>query len=739
MKRFLIILLVVLLSLLAISYIFYLGIEHRKSIKNNFQMQLDLTLHEMTTQSATTLENEIKGKLNILTEMADNIAPDMTKNNISTVLQRLKKTVDRHGFKKIAIAGQNGMSYSTDNAVVDVLDREYFKRGMIGLTTVTELLTDKYDGNEINVFSVPIHFKEKTIGILFAIYSSAELQKFLEVSIFDKTSSSYVVDVNGNIIINSPRSSDQNVKNLFEDIITINENTKGNILEMKKNMNLGKAGYIKFNHEKNQYVYYYPINMNNWYLLIIVPIETMDAMMDDVLEKGNILFLKILGLVVFLFLLILLIQLKRKKELARIAYVDAVTGGDTYAKFCINVRKILDDSPENLAILNINIDGFKFFNNIFGYDEGNKVIRFIWKTLNDIKQTKELHAHHYADNFYALFYFTDKKQLFERLLVFYKKLQNYAISDTKKYMLAPHIGIYEIKNPDIDINNMINYSNLARKSIKERKDIFYAFFDDNFEHKQLQDSIIESQMRDALEQEEFVIYLQPKYNTLEQKIVGAEALVRWKKEDGTTIVPMNFIPLFEKNRFITELDKYVYTTVCKKQKMWLGMGLNPVPVSINLSRLNFYNPNFVKIFKEILDDIGLAPQYIQLEITESAILENIELLNKTIEQLYKLGFKILIDDFGVGYSSMMLLRDTRIHALKLDKSFIDSIGDMRTDKIVYHTINLAHSLKIEVIAEGVETESQYKFLKAVNCDSIQGYYFSKPITEFVFEKILMNR
>lgn len=173
--------------------------------------------------------------------------------------------------------------------------------------------------------------------------------------------------------------------------------------------------------------------------------------------------------------------------------------------------------------------------------------------------------------------------------------------------------------------------------------------------------------------------------------------------------------------------------------MWLDMGLNPVPISINLSRLNFYNPNFVKIFKDILDNINLAPEYIQFEITESAILENIDLLNKTIEQLYRLGFKILIDDFGVGYSSMMLLRDTRIHALKLDKSFIESIGDMRTDKIVYHTINLAHSLKIEVIAEGVETESQYKFLKAVNCDSIQGYYFSKPITEFVFEKILMNK
>jgi EAL domain-containing protein (putative c-di-GMP-specific phosphodiesterase class I)/GGDEF domain-containing protein len=713
-----------------------LGIEHRNSIKDNFQMQLDLTLHEMTTQSATNIETEIKNKLNVLSEMSSVIAPDLNQNNISTVLQRLQKTVDRHGFKKMAIALQNGISYSTDNVTVNVSDREYFQRGMQGLSTVSKILDDRFDHTNINVFSVPIYRNKQIIGILFAIYSSAGLERFLNVSIFDKQGIAYVMDINGNIIINSYGSKNNTGKNLFEDIIQINDDTRDKVILVKKNINDYKSGSVKFN---KYYMYYYPFNINEWYVSVLVPVEIMDKMMNEVIEKGNVLFIKILSMIVLLFMLIFMIQLKRKKELARIAYVDEITGGDTYAKFCISVRKILENNPENLAILNINIDGFKFFNNIFGYEEGDKVIRFIWTTLNDIKQTKELHAHHYADNFYALFYFEDKKQLFDRLLIFYKKLQNYAVSDTKKYMLTPHIGIYEIKNPDIDINNMINYSNLARKSIKERKDIFYAFFDNTFENKQLQDSIIESQMRDALEKEEFVVYLQPKYNTLEQKIVGAEALVRWKKEDGTTIVPMNFIPLFEKNRFITELDKYIYTTVCKKQKMWLDMGLNPVPISINLSRLNFYNPNFVKIFKDILDNINLAPEYIQFEITESAILENIDLLNKTIEQLYRLGFKILIDDFGVGYSSMMLLRDTRIHALKLDKSFIESIGDMRTDKIVYHTINLAHSLKIEVIAEGVETESQYKFLKAVNCDSIQGYYFSKPITEFVFEKILMNK
>ncbi len=738
MKKFIRNLLIILASLAAISYIVYLGIQHRKSIKENFQMQLDVTLRETTVQSAMALETEIKSKLNILVEMSDIVAPYVNKD-IKGTIEKLNKTVQRHGFKKMVIALEDGMSYSTDNVTVNVGDREYFKRGMHGLSTVSESLADKKDGQPVNVFSVPIHSNGKIIGILFAIYSSAQLQKLLEVSVFNEAGASYVVDLNGNIIVNSTRTKDQKFKNLFDDMIKINEFTREQLIEMKKNMNLGKPGYTKFNHENNKYVYYYPLNMNGWYLLIVVPIEVMDSMMNNVLQKGNILFLKILTLIILLFGLILLIQLKRKTELARIAYVDDITGGDSYAKFCINVRKILNDRPENAAILNINIDGFKFFNNIFGYEEGDKVIKFMWKSINDIKHSKELHAHHYADNFYALFYFDDKKQLFDRLILFYKTLQNYTVSDTKKYMLAPHIGIYEIKNPDMDINNMINYSNLARKSIKERKDIFHAFFDDTFEHKQLQDSIIESQMRDALDKEEFIIYLQPKYNTLERKIVGAEALVRWKKDDGTTIVPIDFIPLFEKNRFITELDKYIHTVVCKKQKLWLDMGLNPVPISINLSRLNFYNPNFVKVFKEILDNIGLPPQYIQFEITETAILENIEFLNKTIDQLYNLGFKILIDDFGVGYSSMMLLRDTRIHALKLDKSFIDSIGDMRTDKIVYHTINLAHSLKIEVIAEGVETEDQYKFLKAVNCDSIQGYYFSKPITEFLFEKIIANK
>jgi ribosomal protein S13 len=246
MKKLIRIILVLLLSFLAIYYIIYLGIEHRKSIKDNFQMQLDLTLHEMTTQSATSLETEIKNKLNVLSEMSYVIAPDLNKNNISTVLQRLQKTVDRHGFKKMAIALQNGISYSTDNVTVNVSDREYFQRGMQGLSTVSKILDDRFDHTNINVFSVPIYRNKQIIGILFAIYSSAGLERFLNVSIFDKQGIAYVMDINGNIIINSYGSKNNTGKNLFEDIIQINDDTRDKVILVKKNINDYKSGSVKF-------------------------------------------------------------------------------------------------------------------------------------------------------------------------------------------------------------------------------------------------------------------------------------------------------------------------------------------------------------------------------------------------------------------------------------------------------------------------------------------------------------
>ena len=287
------------------------------------------------------------------------------------------------------------------------------------------------------------------------------------------------------------------------------------------------------------------------------------------------------------------------------------------------------------------------------------------------------------------------------------------------------MGIYEVDGETDDIVSMADRAYIARQTIKNKGDTAWAFYDGAVRDKLLHEKEIESQMEKALAEGEFIAYYQPKYSTKEQKLIGAEALVRWRRSDGIIVPPYQFVPLFERNGFINKVDRYMFELVCRQQMRWLKQGLIPVPISVNMSRMCLYDPHIVDEYIGVLNGSGLSAAYIKLELTESAFFENISIMNNVIEALHKVGIKVLMDDFGTGYSSMMMLKNVAIDVLKLDKSFVDDIGDDRSEKIISNIIYLAHSLQIEVTAEGVETAAQFEFLKSVGCDYIQGYYFYK--------------
>ena len=208
-------------------------------------------------------------------------------------------------------------------------------------------------------------------------------------------------------------------------------------------------------------------------------------------------------------------------------------------------------------------------------------------------------------------------------------------------------------------------------------------------------------------------------------LAGAEALVRWRKPDGQMISPGLFIPLVEESGFVRKLDEYVFQEVCLAQKRWIDKGLRVVPISVNLSQRHLENPEFIDQYKAILDNSGVPIEYIQLEITESAMFEKKEEFVAIMERLHQLGFVILMDDFGTGYSSLMMLKSIPVDVMKLDKSFVDDYDDIRGEQIIRCVMRMAQDLSIAITAEGVETEEQYNFLKSIGCDTIQGYYFAK--------------
>ncbi|MDX5679651.1 EAL domain-containing protein, partial [Clostridioides difficile] len=289
-------------------------------------------------------------------------------------------------------------------------------------------------------------------------------------------------------------------------------------------------------------------------------------------------------------------------------------------------------------------------------------------------------------------------------------------------------------------NTIMDRANTARKTIKGGHKNSFAFYDKEMHKKILKEKEIENSMVDALNNGEFIVYFQPKYSLSDYQIIGAEALVRWDNPQKGLIPPIEFIPVFERNGFIVNIDFYVFEEVCKKIREWMDEGQKVVPISVNLSRMHFVNSNFIEEFKLIVDKYKIPTRLIELELTETAVLDNIEGLLDTMNNLKEKGFVISMDDFGTGYSSLNLLKELPVDILKLDRAFFTEKDESNNEKIVIsNVIKMAKELKMKVISEGVETISQVEFLKQIGCDMVQGYLFSKPMPVKEFEKIAFKK
>ena len=271
------------------------------------------------------------------------------------------------------------------------------------------------------------------------------------------------------------------------------------------------------------------------------------------------------------------------------------------------------------------------------------------------------------------------------------------------------------------------------KTIKTQDEI--VWFNDAMKEEQVWERRIEDDMEKALEDHEFKVFLQPKYSTKGEQLSAAEALVRWVHPVLGFISPAKFIPLFERNGFILQLDDYILTEVSKLQAGWASEGRSLVPISVNVSRAHFAQDNLAEHICEIVDKYKVSHKYIELELTESAFFDDKNVLLTTVRKLKDAGFKVSMDDFGAGYSSLNSLKELPLDIIKLDAEFFRSVDDIdRSNLIVEQTISLAKKLGMEIVAEGIESREQVDFLAKQDCDLIQGFYFSKPLPVEEFEE-----
>ena len=429
---------------------------------------------------------------------------------------------------------------------------------------------------------------------------------------------------------------------------------------------------------------------------------------------------------------------KRNLMLEEMIFVDEVTGGVSFNQFKLDVEEqIKRNVRKSYAFISIDVDKSKYIEEIFGTEEYNRVIKTLWQSLSRETRVHEYCGHKEADMFYAVFEYGDDASLVRRLERINDELKSAIGQGNVFYDIKTSIGVYVMNNRRNSVERLFYKADMARQSVKGQHDKLYAFYTEEMNKSQARNREMESKMEKALTKGEFFVCYQPKFSTQDKKVVGAEALVRWKMNGETVVPPSDFIPLFESNGFIKELDKFVFEQVCKDVSSWLEKGLDVKPISVNLSQLQLYNSDFIKDYACILESYHLDSKYVQLELTETALFDNPGIMAKIINQLHSMGFEILMDDFGTGYSSLNMLKDADVDTIKIDKSFVDDIGsNEKVERIIATIISLVRSMNMRVVAEGVENEMQYKFLNLMECDEIQGFYFSKPIDADAYEKLL---
>lgn len=426
------------------------------------------------------------------------------------------------------------------------------------------------------------------------------------------------------------------------------------------------------------------------------------------------------------------------EQLKYLAEFDTVTDIYNKSKFFEATRETLDSSSsKQFAFVRFDIARFSLINSFYGTDVGDQLLIFI---ANELHKLLDIYAEMTfgrieADVFAFCIPYPGKKKLIKIINTLINNFKTYPID----FDIAATCGIYIANDLSVPVYKMLDYANLASKSVKGNYINFCGFYNDKMSHALETEQEIINEMSDALSKEQFIVYLQPKYDLHTNMPVGAEALVRWMHPEKGMISPGVFIPIFEQNGFISKLDYYIWSKICILIRNWMDKGISPHPISVNVSRVNLYNPNFVDILCKLTDEYGIPRELLNLELTESAYTDNPEVMSATTKSLRSNGFIVMMDDFGSGYSSLNILKDIEVDVLKIDMKFLSKTEiPGRGENIIASVVRMAKWLNVPIIAEGVEKEEQVEFLYSIGCEYVQGFYFAKPMPIAEYEALMSN-
>ncbi len=713
----------ILFSIVGISLLAYVGSAARET--DYVQMQ------EETREYKNRILKQMKKNFQILSTLSK----AFEVNKIYESEERLEETItkanlanDFIGFSYFGKDGygiSNTIGYGTihDVSLDDMNDyaKDSIEQAFKGINSVSRMYDSDFFDRKIFLYAVPVYKDDVVVGVLSANDT---------IEIFtDLANGNYIMNGNGYIhLINSKgeylvRSENSIVKEenktIFEGTFLTDEAKEETIEALSNN----ESVFNTFTYLGDKYYFYIePLNINGWYLFCADTALGYSLSVDNTF--GIIGFVLIL---IFIFINFMLfggyIQVRKStKKLLHIAYWDSLTGAENILKFDHDFLE-LTKTQRNYSTVALNIHNFKCINDLFGKSHGDQVLIYVKKVIDEKLKEGEFFCRSSADTFFIVMFDVDESTIYDRINSIITHIRNASVlHGSYSYELSLYSGAV--------IRGDREKALIALQSIKHSHQKNIAFYNEELHKEVRKRNSIESYMHLALKNNEFKLFLQPKYSLKDDAIIGAEALVRWQNPNGSYRYPNEFIPLFESNGFCLKLDMYMIEKACKLIRKWIDEGKEPLPISVNQSKLQFSDRNYPNNLEEIINKYNIPASLITLEILEGVASNDLELLNHQIEALHEKGFKVSMDDFGSGYSSLNMIYQLKIDELKLDRGFLrksQSDDEKRREIVLEQIIKFANNLGIATVAEGIETEDDKIKMKSLGCDYGQGYFYEKPI------------
>ncbi len=727
-----------LVAVLGISIFFYMY-----NINREMSTATHSTLDELVEQQQYYMEYDVSVKWQGLEALGRSLSahPDQreTSFEIATALGGIM------GFQALYFQLEDNAVYSTHPGVTPA-DFPFLSQVQLGRRVTSHLMVSPLTGDLSLFMSLPLgNDQGQVVGSATGEISVAHFSRLLNTPYGEKA---YMLlfDSLGNAIYATPNEVLAQGENLLDKLY---------LLQLEDGMSSQRVAELLATGQPYSTIYSYqgddrllsfrPIANTSWSMATGVPTDILSQEYDVVqnhMENINTqTLLLVLEFVIIAILVIwqLHVQQKRHEEdTDRLAYFDELTGLPNEKKLKHDMSAILRANPDtHYSIVKFDIVNFNIINKLYSFEAGDQVLMTIAQAGSAIVDDQFILSRLAVDQF-VLFGTREMVEFVEKDTSSFEQAVQQVMPNFISHEIRICYGRYHIPPGTTDANSIMDHITMTHHYAKLHH-IYDVIYDYNEEIKAqiMHNSYICSIMYDALTREEFQVYLQPKNRIDTLEVAGAEALVRWRRPDGQFIFPNEFIPIFEQDGFIVELDKYMLEHCCRILKDFLAQGYAPIPVSINFSRRHMLNPNFPDEVTHIVDKYGIPRELIELEITESAIIEDESGFGRLFDQMAARGFTLSMDDFGAGFSSFNLLQNAQFDVLKLDRSLLSNSGTAQRRNIVLEAVlTMAKRLNLRTVCEGVETQDQLQLLRSLGCDMAQGYYFSRPVPYQDFLKLL---